>query len=60
MTRNAIIVAVGFTPLLLSSLVPYVVVGVLLSTILAVSWLATVCVLPAAASFLRQPEPAAP
>ncbi len=57
-TRNAIIVAVGFTPLLLSSLVPYVVVGVLLSTILIVSWLATVCVLPAAASFLSHPAPA--
>ncbi|MEM9038039.1 MAG: MMPL family transporter [Actinomycetota bacterium] len=51
LTRNALVIAVGFLPLVLSSLVPYVVVGVLLSAILVVSWLATVTVLPALASY---------
>ena len=55
LTRNAAVVGLGFTPLLLSSLVPYVVVGVLLSTILLLSWLATMVVLPAAASLFRPP-----
>ncbi|MEM9466733.1 MAG: MMPL family transporter [Actinomycetota bacterium] len=48
MTRNAVVIAIGFTPLLLSSLVPYVVVGVLLATIISLSWLASIIVLPAA------------
>ena len=53
LTRNAAIVAIGFTPLLLSSLTPYIVVGIFLSSILTVSWLATVVGLPA---FLRVGE----
>ena len=56
LTRNAVTVGLGFTPLLLSSLVPYVVVGVLLSTILLLSWLTTMLVLPAAASLVRPAE----
>ncbi|MGI9599162.1 MAG: efflux RND transporter permease subunit, partial [Acidimicrobiales bacterium] len=47
MTRNALVIALGFLPLLLSSLVPYVVVGVLLASIVGLSWLASVVVLPA-------------
>jgi uncharacterized protein len=47
MTRNAVVIAVGFSPLLLSSLVPYVVVGALLASIVGLSWLATIVVLPA-------------
>lgn len=50
MTRNAVVIAVGFSPLLLSSLVPYVVVGVLLASIVGLSWLASIVVLPALAS----------
>ena len=47
MTRNAVVIAIGFSPLLLSSLVPYVVVGVLLATIIGLSWLTSIIVLPA-------------
>ena len=47
LTRNAVVIAVGFTPLFLSSLVPYVVVGAFLAGIIALSWLATLLLLPA-------------
>ena len=46
-SRNAIIIAIGFTPLLLAPLVPYRTVGFFLATIMAVSWLATLFILPA-------------
>ena len=47
LTRNAAVIAVGFLPLLFSSLTPYVIVGVFLATIIVLSWLATVVALPA-------------
>jgi predicted RND superfamily exporter protein len=47
LSRNAAVIAVGFTPLLLSSLTPYVIVGFFLASIIALSWLATVVALPA-------------
>jgi predicted RND superfamily exporter protein len=46
-TRNVIVIAVGFTPLLAASLRPYNTVGVLLAAILLVSGLATLLILPA-------------
>jgi predicted RND superfamily exporter protein len=46
-TRNVIVIAVGFTPLLAASLVPYRTVGVLLAAILLVSGVATLMILPA-------------
>ncbi len=46
-TRNVIVIAIGFTPLLAAPLVPYKTVGVLLATIMAVSGLATMLILPA-------------
>ncbi|OGV85383.1 MAG: hypothetical protein A2340_13925 [Lentisphaerae bacterium RIFOXYB12_FULL_60_10] len=46
-SRNAITVSVGFLPLLLAPLVPYRTVGFFLATIMAVSWLATLFLLPA-------------
>ncbi len=45
--RNVIVIAVGFTPLLLAPLVPYQTVGVFLAGIMAVSGVATMCILPA-------------
>lgn len=51
LTRNAFIIAIGFTPLFLSSLVPYIVVGAFLAGIILLSWLATIIGLPAATSF---------
>ncbi len=47
LSRNAAVVAIGFMPLLLSALTPYVIVGLFLSSIIGLSWLATVVVLPA-------------
>lgn len=47
LSRNAAVVAVGFLPLLLSSLTPYVIVGLFLASIIVLSWLSTVIVLPA-------------
>jgi predicted RND superfamily exporter protein len=47
LTRNAAVIAVGFLPLLFSSLTPYVIVGVFLGSIIVLSWLATVVALPA-------------
>lgn len=45
--RNAIIIAIGFTPLLLSPLVPYITVGTFLASIMAISALVTLILLPA-------------
>ena len=46
-TRNAIIIALGFTPLFLSPLVPYQTVGFFLASIMTVSCLVTLILLPA-------------
>ncbi len=46
-SRNASTVSVVFLPLLLAPLVPYRTVGFFLATIMAVSWLATLFLLPA-------------
>ena len=45
--RNAIVIAVGFTPLLLAPLVPYITVGFFLASIMAVSAIVTLVLLPA-------------
>lgn len=47
LSRNAAVVAVGFLPLLFSSLTPYVIVGLFLASIIVFSWLSTVIALPA-------------
>jgi len=52
-SRNAIIISIGFTPLLLAPLVPYRTVGFFLATIMAVSWCATLFILPALVTRLR-------
>jgi predicted RND superfamily exporter protein len=46
-SRNAITIAIGFTPLLVAPLVPYQTVGFFLATIMLVSWMATLKLLPA-------------
>lgn len=46
-SRNAVVVAVGFTPLLFAPLVPYITVGFFLAMIMAVSAVVTVILLPA-------------
>lgn len=45
--KNALVVSIGFTPLLFAPLVPYITVGVLLASIMGLSWVATMLLLPA-------------
>ena len=45
--RNAIVIAIGFTPLLLSPLMPYITVGFFLASIMILSALVTLVLLPA-------------
>ncbi|NVK23091.1 MAG: MMPL family transporter [Kangiellaceae bacterium] len=45
-SRNAIVIALGFTPLLVAPLMPYVTVGFFLASIMAVSALVTLILLP--------------
>ncbi|MES0371589.1 MAG: MMPL family transporter [Mariprofundaceae bacterium] len=47
LAKNALIVSIGFTPLLFAPLVPYITVGVLLASIMALSWGTTILLLPA-------------
>jgi len=53
-SRNAITISIGFTPLLLAPLVPYRTVGFFLATIMAVSWVATLLILPALVAMLER------
>lgn len=52
-TRNAVVIAVGFTPLLLAPLVPYITVGFFLATIMALSALVTLILLPTVMTLLQ-------
>jgi uncharacterized protein len=54
-TRNIIVVAVGFTPLLLAPLMPYRTVGIFMATILLVAGLSTLLLLPALLRLLERP-----
>ena len=53
-SRNAIVIALGFMPLLLAPLVPYRTVGFFLAMIMLVSWLATLFILPALVRILER------
>ncbi|MDF1644175.1 MAG: MMPL family transporter [Pseudomonadales bacterium] len=46
-SRNAIVIAIGFTPLLLAPLTPYQTVGIFLAAIMAISCVVTFVALPA-------------
>jgi predicted RND superfamily exporter protein len=46
-SRNVIVIAVGFTPLLAAPLVPYKTVGIFLASIMAISGIGTMFILPA-------------
>ena len=49
--RNAIVIALGFTPLFLAPLVPYITVGAFMAAIMALSGLTTLVLLPAILSW---------
>ena len=53
-SRNAITISLGFTPLLFAPLTPYRTVGFFLATIMAVSWLATLFILAALTTGLKK------
>ena len=46
-SRNVLVIAIGFVPMLFSTLVPYITVGSFFLVIMAVSGLATMLLLPA-------------
>ncbi len=46
-SRNAIVIAIGFTPLLAAPLIPYITVGFFLASIMAISSIVTLFILPA-------------
>ena len=49
--RNAIVIALGFTPLFFAPLVPYVTVGAFMASIMAISGFSTLVLLPAVLSW---------
>jgi predicted RND superfamily exporter protein len=53
-SRNVIVIAIGFTPLLLSPLVPYNTVGIFLASIMAISGIATMFILPSLITILER------
>ncbi len=53
-SRNAIVIAVGFLPLLAAPLVPYNTVGIFLASIMAASALASIVLLPAIMQIIQR------
>jgi predicted RND superfamily exporter protein len=53
-TRNAIVIAIGFLPLLAAPLVPYNTVGFFMAAIMAVSGVVTLVLLPAVVNLLQR------
>jgi hypothetical protein len=53
-SRNAIALSLGFSPLLLAPLVPYQTVGFFLAMIMIISWIATLFILAALVTVLRR------
>ncbi len=49
--RNAIVIAIGFTPLFFAPLVPYITVGAFMAAIMALSGVTTLILLPAVMSW---------
>src|SRR6056297_145619 len=53
-SRNAIVIAFGFTPLFLAQLVPYITVGAFMASIMAISGVATLILLPGVLGVARR------
>ena len=51
LTRNALIIAIGFVPMFFATLMPYIYVGVHLASVMLLSWLVTLLLLPAVIAF---------
>jgi predicted RND superfamily exporter protein len=52
-SRNAVVLGVGFLPLLFAPLIPYNTVGVLIASILVIAGMATLLILPALITLLE-------
>lgn len=52
-SRNILVIAVGFTPLMAAPLVPYQTVGIFLASIMIISGLGTLLILPALVRFME-------
>lgn len=52
-SKNVIVIAVGFTPLLAAPLVPYKTVGIFLASIMAISGIGTMIILPSLITLLE-------
>ncbi len=52
-TRNTLVIAIGFVPLFLANLVPYITVGVFFFVIMLFSGFATLVIMPALSTLLR-------
>ncbi|MHB9029430.1 MAG: outer membrane lipoprotein-sorting protein, partial [Candidatus Latescibacterota bacterium] len=52
-TRNTLVIAIGFVPLFLASLVPYITVGVFFFVIMLFSGIATLIIMPALSTLMR-------
>lgn len=53
-SRNAIVIALGFTPLLFAPLLPYQTVGIFLASIMAISCVSSLLLLPSVISLLKR------
>jgi predicted RND superfamily exporter protein len=52
LTKNALIIAIGFVPMFFATLMPYIYVGAHLASVMLLSWLTTLLLLPALITLL--------
>jgi len=45
-TKNALIIALGFVPMFFASLTPYIIVGIFMASIMVLSWVVSLALLP--------------
>ncbi len=52
-TKNAIIIAIGFVPMFFASLTPYIIVGIFMASIMVLSWVVSLALLPSLITLFR-------
>ena len=55
-TRNALIIALGFVPMFFASLTPYIIVGIFMASIMVLSWVASLALLPSIIKLFQRGE----
>jgi predicted RND superfamily exporter protein len=55
-TRNALIIALGFVPMFFASLTPYIIVGIFMASIMVLSWVASLVLLPSIIKLFQRGE----